>query len=88
MKLSIRGVTLAAAVLWGIAVLLCGAINLFRPSYAGRFLEIVASVYPGFEADGGVGNLVVGTVYALVDGAICGFLFALLYNLFAPSRSE
>jgi hypothetical protein len=83
MKLSVRALTIVAALLWGGAILLVGLLNLAWPSYGIEFLQMVSSVYPGFDASRGVGDLLVGTSYAMVDGAVCGFLFGWLYNAFA-----
>lgn len=43
----------------------------------------MSSVYPGFHASHTVGDVLVGTVYGLADGAIGGFFFGWLYNFFA-----
>ena len=51
------------------------------PSYGATFLEVVSSLYPGYEP-GGLGQVISGTLYALVDGAIGGAIFAWIYNLF------
>ena len=40
----------------------------------------MSSVYPGFHTTRTVGEVLLGTVYGFVDGAIGGYLFALLYN--------
>jgi len=42
----------------------------------------MSSVYPGYKAAGTLGSVVVGTLYALLDGAVGGALFAWLYNTF------
>jgi hypothetical protein len=68
---------------WGAAVLLVGIANLIWPNYGQAFLELVASIYPGYTADPRVGQLIVGTLYGLVDGAVGGAVIAWLYNLFA-----
>jgi len=83
MKLSVRALTIASALLWGGALLFVGLVNLASPPYGVAFLQMVGSVYPGFDASGTFGDVIVGTIYALVDGAVCGFLFAWLYNVFA-----
>ncbi|MDY7108032.1 MAG: hypothetical protein SYC29_05290 [Planctomycetota bacterium] len=82
MKLSIWPLTIAAAILWGAVMLLCGIANLIWPSYAVAFLEMCASVYPGYDAETNIGEVIVGTLYAIVDGAIFGLVLALLYNAF------
>ena len=57
MKLSIVGLAIASAILWGGAVLITGFANLIWPEYAVEFLEIIASIYPGYHAAGGFGRL-------------------------------
>jgi len=80
MTLSIKGLALTAGVLWGGACLLMGLANLIWPSYAEGMLTMVASVYPGYHGPAGFGSVIVVTLYALVDGAVCGAVFAWLYN--------
>ena len=80
MKLSVKALTYASAILWGLAVLYVGIANLIWPPYGGEFLQLISSVYPGYKAVASVGNVIVGTLYAVVDGAIGGALFAWLYN--------
>jgi hypothetical protein len=86
MKLSISGLAIASALLWGGGLLFVGVLNMRVPSYGVAFFQMMSSVYPGFKASPTIGDVIVGTLYAAVDGAICGFLFAWLYNLFAGSR--
>jgi hypothetical protein len=85
MRLSLKGLTFACALLWGGAILFVGLINLASPTYGMEFLKLTSSVYPGFHASRTFADVIVGTVYALVDGAIAGFLLGWLYNLFTPS---
>ncbi len=42
-------------------------------------------LYPGY-APGGFGSVIMGTLYALVDGAIGGAVFAWLYNRILGSK--
>ncbi len=83
MKLSISGLTVTIALLWGGAVLFCGLANLLWPSYGVAFLQLVSSIYPGYHATRSLGSVVVGTLYAVLDGAVCGLLFGWLYNRIA-----
>ena len=83
MKLNLKALVLTAAILWALAVFLVGGANLIWSGYGGAFLRLMASIYPGYHATGSIGDLIVGALYALVDGAICGLVFGLLYNLFA-----
>ncbi len=85
MKLSLKALAVAAGLLWGGAVLCCGIANAIWPPYAMAFLHLVASIYPGYDPAGGAGSIVVGTLYAILDGAVGGLLFAWLYNCLAGS---
>jgi hypothetical protein len=82
MKLNVKALASTAGILWALALLLVGAANLVWSGYGVAFLRLMASVYPGYHAAGSVGDLIVGTLYALVDGAVCGLVFGWLYNLF------
>lgn len=91
MKLSVKGLTIAGAIAWALGMLVVGILNLIWPGYGGGFLSVMSSLYPGFKASGTCIDVIVGVLYALVDGAICGFIFALLYNAFAgkaPKRKR
>ncbi len=83
MRLSIKGLTVAAAIIWGGSILFCSVVNAFSPSYAWTFLNVVDSIYPGYRAGEGALSIFSGTVYGLFDGAIAGFLFGLIYNRLA-----
>jgi ABC-type phosphate transport system permease subunit len=82
MKLSLRALALTSGILWALALLMTGVCNLIWPRYGHAFLKLMASIYPGYHASGSIGDLIVGTLYALLDGAICGFVFGWLYNFF------
>ena len=79
-RLSGRVMAVVTALLWGGCMLVVGLINLGAPSYGVDFLRMMSSVYPGFHDTRTVAEVVVGTAYGLVDGAIAGCLFAWLYN--------
>ena len=82
MKLDIKGMAITLGLVWGTAVFLVGIANLIWPNYGQAFLELVASIYPGYTAGASVGQLIFGTLYGLVDGAVAGAVVAWLYNLF------
>ena len=88
MRLSIKGLAVAAGLLWGGAVLFLGLINLACESYGVEFLKLVSSIYPGFHASRTLGDVLVGTAYAAVDGAVGGVLLAWLYNLVAGGQAK
>ena len=80
MKFSIKGLAAASAIVWGLAVFLVGVANLIWPSYGQQFLRLVASIYPGYHATATFVQVIVGTLYAVVDALVCGAIFAWLYN--------
>jgi ABC-type nitrate/sulfonate/bicarbonate transport system permease component len=86
MKLNLRAIAVAAGALWALAILTTGIANLIWPSYGYTFLQIIASLYPGYNAERSLGDVAVGTLYALVDGAFCGLVFGWVYNLFVSSK--
>ena len=83
MKLSVKSLTFTAALIWGVCFLFVSALNFLTPPYGQSFLEVMSSVYPGYKAVGTGGSVVIGTLYALLDGAVGGFLFGVIYNRFA-----
>ena len=87
MKLSLRALAVTSGIAWALALFLTGLINLIWRGYGDAFLKIMASVYPGYHAAGSIGDLIVGTFYALLDGLICGLVFGWLYNFFLGKGS-
>jgi hypothetical protein len=88
MHLSMKALTIVTAILWGGGVLFTGLVNLAVPSYGTECLRLMSSVYPGFHFSRTFGDVLVGTSYGLVDGAIAGFLFGWLYNFFAGRAGQ
>ncbi len=84
MKLDVKALALTGGLIWGIlAMFLSGVANLIWAGYAQGFLDVMASVYPGYNATASFGQVIIGTLYGLVDGAVAGALFAWVYNRFA-----
>ncbi len=83
MKLDAKALAYAGAALWGASFLIVGLVNLSSPDYGREFLELLASVYPGYNADRTIESVMVGTGYALFDGAVGGWLLGWLYNRLA-----
>jgi hypothetical protein len=84
MRLDIKALAIAGAVVWGGGFFLVGLLNLLFPSYGTAFLELGASIYPGYHGPGGFGSVVVVTLYALLDGAVTAAILGWLYNLLLP----
>ena len=83
MKLNLKALAAAFAFLWAGVVLLVGIANMIWPGYGKPFLLMLASIYPGYAASGSFGDVIVGSLYALVDAAILGLVLGWLYNLMA-----
>jgi hypothetical protein len=88
MKLNISAAATASSLLWGGAVMSVGIINMFQPRYGGEFLDLVASIYPGYRHRRDPREIAIGTAYALLDGAVGGAIFAALYNCFVPDSDS
>ena len=80
MQLSVKALGITGALIWGGAMLVLGVVNLASPSYAAEFLKVISSIYPGYHASRTIGDVIVGTCYALVDGGVGGLIFAWVYN--------
>jgi len=83
MKLDVKGLAFAGGILWGACMLVIALANFIWPTYGVAFLQAVASVYPGYTGERSLAQVVVGTLYALVDGGIGGGVLAWLYNQLA-----
>ena len=86
MRLNTIAMAVAFGILWGACLLLVGVANMIWPSYGQAFLQLCASIYPGYHPGTGVGSVVIGTIYALVDGFVGGAIFGWLYNLLVGER--
>ena len=82
MKLNLKALAFTSGILWAVAVLITGIANFIWSGYGTTFLQVIASIYPGYEVTRSFGAVAIGTLYALVDGAVGGLIFAWLYNLF------
>ncbi len=83
---SVKSVTLTSAILWGACMLIVGLINLADASYGAEFLRMMSSIYPGADTTRTLGRVLLGTLYGIIDGAVAGYLFAILYRAFASER--
>lgn len=88
MRLSVKATTIVTALLWGASMLFVGLVNLVDSSYGVEFLKIISSVYPGFHGSGTFGDVLIGTLYGVLDGAVGGFLVGWLYNSFAARAPQ
>ena len=82
MRLSLRSLIIAVALFNAICFLFVALMNLLLPPYGGKYLEMVTTFYIGYHPETGPISIVLGTLYALIAGALEGELLGLLYNAF------
>ena len=63
-------------------MLVVGVAHAANPSYGAGFFEVMGSVYPEIAGSGTEGDVILGMVYGLVDGALGGLLVAWVYKFF------
>ncbi|MBI3457482.1 MAG: hypothetical protein HY002_17015 [Candidatus Rokubacteria bacterium] len=86
MKLDVKGMAITFGLVWGVlAMFVTGVANLIWPGYGRAFLEVMASVYPGYHATASFGQVIVGTLYGALDGVVGGAVVAWIYNRVAQS---
>ena len=81
MRFDVTALSLTVGLFWGAAILIVASANLIWPSYGRAFLDLAASIYPGYHPGPAIGSVITGTLYGLVDGAIAGAVFGWFYNL-------
>ncbi len=86
MKLDVKAMALTIGLLWGAAMFLTGTANLVSDGYGEDFLDLMASVYPGYDATASFGQVMIGTLYGLLDGTVGGAVVAWLYNRLAARQ--
>jgi len=77
MSLDTKSFGLAGGILWSTGMVLMTILAL-TIAYGTSFLNMMAAVYPGYNVSGL--GILVGGIYGFIDGFICTYLFAWLYN--------
>ena len=83
MRLNITAFSFTVGLISAVAILLIATANLMWPTYGTTFLDLAASIYPGYHRGQTVAQIVTGTLYALLDGAVWGAAFAWIHNFLA-----
>jgi phage-related minor tail protein len=81
-KLSVKSLVVAAALLTALCFLFVSLLNLILPPYGGALLALLTSLYVGYDPMARPIGVIVGTLYSLIAGAVAGGLFGWLYNSF------
>jgi|TARA_B100000953_G_C17803780_1_gene353010 ABC-type cobalt transport system substrate-binding protein len=82
-KFNCKATAVTFGLLWGGLIFLVHISNLTWPGYGQAALDVIASIYPGYHPTASFAQVLIGTLYGLLDGAVGGVLFAWLYNLWA-----
>jgi hypothetical protein len=87
MKIKVSGVAFAMAITWALIVFAVGFVNFFFAGYGVKFLSLMQSIYPGYTlGKWGFIGVLVATGYAFVEALIVGFVFGIIYNIFAKKQ--
>ncbi len=84
MKLKPSALALSAGIFWGLCVLI-GTWWILIFGTGGQTFRLLGNFYFGYSVTF-LGSLI-GLVWGFVDGLICGFIFAWLYNLFVKEKA-
>lgn len=79
MRFNLKALSLSCGFLWALVLFILTLISL-GTCYADSFLQVVASVYPGYSVSGL--GLILGLIYGFIDGAVGALIFGWVYNLF------
>ena len=85
MKLNVKAFALACGLVWGVGLFLLTWWIIALDGATGE-ITFLGRIYRGYNISP-VGSIV-GLVWALIDGAIAGAIFAWLYNLIAARTSS
>lgn len=77
-KISVSGLAIGIGVPWALCVLAGGWLS---PFWASGFVQVFATVYPGYGP--GIAGGIIGGIEAFFDGAIAGAMIALIHNYVA-----
>jgi len=80
MKISIKGLAITMSFVWGMALLIIGSMNMIYPDYGTALLEVVGSMYPGYQPGTGFSSVIIGSLYGAIDGGIGGAIIGWIYN--------
>ena len=77
-RLNIRKLSLPLAMIAAMFMLVVGLARLVSPDYGQAFVEVLASLHPGYTSTATLGQMIIGVLYGALDGAIGGAVFGWL----------
>ena len=88
MRINVKSVSLTLAMFVAMLMLVVGLVRLVSPDYGQAFVEVMASLFPGYTGHATFGQVIIGALYGALDGAIGGAVFGWLYNCCSERRSS
>ncbi len=82
-RVHVKALSVAVALFWALIVLIVALGNIGLNPYGQAFLDVAASIYPGYRAEATLWQALLVTFYAAIDGAIAGLAVGWLYNRLA-----
>jgi len=80
MRISTRTVSLTFAMFVAILMIVVGLARLVSEDYGQAFVEVMASLYPGYTGTANLPQVIIGALYGALDGAAGGAVLSWLYN--------
>lgn len=77
-KLDPKALAFAIGISWASGIFFLGILSMF--GIGNHIVEIISNVYIGYSST--VKGIIIGTIWAFLDGAIGGLIIAWIYNLF------
>ncbi len=77
MPLNPKAFSLTAGIIWGLALLVLTLISV-GTGFAAMFLNVIASIYPGYSIS--LLGSIIGLIYGFADASIGFYIFARIYN--------
>lgn len=84
MRLNPKALALTSGIFWGLAVFIT-TIWLLILGAPGKTISLLGNFYFGYSYSWG--GAFIGLIWGFIDGLICGFIFAWLYNLLLPKST-
>ena len=70
MRINVKSVSLTLAMFVAMLMFVVGLVRLVSPDYGQAFVEVMASLFPGYTGPATFGQVIIGALYGALDGAI------------------
>mgnify|MGYP001220481444 CR=1 FL=1 len=80
MVIESKRASLAFGALWATVMFAVGLVRLVLTDYGQPFVEVMASIYPGYSGHGTFFEAIIGALYGGLGGSVLGFTLAWFYS--------